>query len=113
MKSKILLVGRLNDVLGDIKAALDDEFDVQISAIQTRSIQGMLKIVRPSLIVISAVGLYETEPGFASWIDQNTGDVPVVYIVTNEEMYDYRNICNYERYTYLNQPVNLNVIYDT
>ncbi len=113
MKGKILLVGRLNDVLGDIKAALDDEYDVQISAIQTRSIQGMLKIVRPSLIVISTVGLFETEPGFASWIDQNTGSTPVIYIVTNDEMYDFRNVCNSERYTYLNPPVNLDVIYDT
>ncbi|MBO4414590.1 MAG: response regulator [Lachnospiraceae bacterium] len=113
MKTKLLLVGKISEILANIQGALEDEFDVQMCSTQLKSLQGMVKIFKPALIVVCTIGVYDMEPGFASWIDKNTGKMPVVFIAQKDEINEYRKSCISERYTYLNPPIDLDTIFDT
>ena len=113
MKTKILLVGKISEILGNIQESLEDEYDVQMCSAQLKSLQGMVKIVKPALMVVCTVGIYDLEPGFTAWIDKSSGTMPVVFIVPKDEVNEFRKICISERYTYLNPPINLESIFNT
>ena len=112
MKKKILLVGKISEILGSIHDALDDEYDVQMCSIQLATVAGMIKVLRPAMLVVCTVGVYDLEPDFAPWIDKCSGSMPVVYIIKKEEMPEFRKFCFSTRYKYLNPPINLASICD-
>jgi DNA-binding response OmpR family regulator len=113
MKKKVLLVGKISEILGSIHDSLDAEFDVQMCSTQLSSVAGMIKVLKPSLIVICTVGVYDLEADFAPWLEKNGGDMPVVFIVKKEEVWDFKKFCFSTRYTYLHPPINLDTILDT
>ena len=113
MKKKILLIGKISEILGSIHDSLDERYDVQISSIQLNTVAGMIKVIRPSLLVICTIGVYDLEPDFAAWINNNSGNLPVVFIMKKEDVPDIRRFCFSDRFTYLNTPINLDSICDT
>lgn len=113
MKNKILLVGKISEILGSIHDALDSEFDVQMCSFQMNSTASMVKVLRPSMIVVCTVGIYDFDEDFVNWIDKGSGTIPVVFIVKKEDMELYIRLCHTARYSYLNPPINLDTIVDT
>lgn len=113
MKKKVLLVGKISEILGSIHDALDAEFDVQMCSTQLSSVAGMMKVLKPSLVVVCTVGVYDLEADFAPWLEKNGGDMPVVFIIKKEEAWDFKKFCFSNRYTYLHPPINLDTIFDT
>ena len=113
MKKKILLVGKISEILGSIHDALDTEFDVQMCSAMLSSVAGMVKVLKPAMMIVCTVGVYDMEPDFAPWVEKNSGDMPVVYIIKKEELWDFKKFCSSDRYTYLHPPINLDTIVDT
>lgn len=112
MKKKILLIGKISEILGSIHDALNDEYDVQICSSQLATVAGMIKVLHPAMLVVCTVGVYDLEPDFAPWIDKFSGSMPVIFIIKKEEMPDFRRFCFTTRYKYLNPPINLDSICD-
>ncbi|MBP5330982.1 MAG: response regulator [Lachnospiraceae bacterium] len=110
MKKKILLVGNISEFLVNIQNALDDEYDVQLCLMQKKSMQGMIKVLNPALIVICTLGVYDKEPGLLSWLDRDSGEMPVLFIALKDECNEFMKVCLSKRYTYLTLPADLDEI---
>ena len=53
---KVLLIGKLTEVLSSINENLSEKYNVQLSSMQLDNIMGMVKIAKPDLIVICMIG---------------------------------------------------------
>ena len=110
MKKKILLVGNISEFLVNIQNTLADEYDVQLCLMQRKSMQGMINVLNPSLIVICTLGVLEKEAGLLSWLDKSSGEMPVLFIAHKDECNDFMKVCPSKRYTYLTLPADLDEI---
>ena len=113
MKKKILLVGKISEILGSIHETLDAEFDVQLCAPQLNTMEGMVKVLRPALMVVCTIGVYDLDYEFTSWIDHNYRNMPVVFIAKKDDIDEIKKKCFTDRYTYLSTPINLETIFKT
>ena len=113
MKKKILLVGKISEILGSIHETLDAEFDVQLCAPQLNTMEGMVKVLRPALMVVCTIGVYNLDYEFISWIEQNYKNMPVIFIAKKEDIDEISKRCYTDRYTYLSTPINLETIFKT
>ena len=52
----ILLIGKLNDIVKDVNLYLSNYFHVQLCSENANIWEGMLKMVKPDLVLISLVG---------------------------------------------------------
>ena len=112
MKKKVLLVGKLSEILGSIHDSLNTEYDVQLCSPQINSIDGMIKVLRPTLMVVCTVGIYDMDFDLLGWISQKTMNIPVVFISKKEQFDDIKRFCNTKRFTFLFTPINLDTIFD-
>lgn len=113
MKKKILLVGKISEILGSIHETLDAEFDVQLCAPQLNTVAGMVKVLRPSVMLVCTIGVYDIDHDFTSWIDQNYVNMPVIFIAKKDDIDEIKKKCFTDRYTFLSTPINLETIFKT
>ncbi len=58
---KILLIGKLNNVVKEINKFLSQFFHVQLCSENVSVLEGMMKIVNPDLVLISLIGAYDID----------------------------------------------------
>ena len=104
MRDTILLTGKFSDILGDIKDALSEHYDIQICSLQLENMEGMIKLIKPSMMVVCAVGI-KLNPNILEWLKRNTGKIPVLFIAAREDCAEIDKICYGERYHSLYPPV--------
>ena len=56
---KILLIGKLNNIVKEMNKFLSQYFHVQLCSENANVLKGMLKIVNPDLVLISLIGAYD------------------------------------------------------
>lgn len=67
---KVLLIGKLNEIVRSLNECLMDDFQVQLCAEQLENIQGMYKIVKPDLVVVSQIGVEEMDVAILEWLQK-------------------------------------------
>ncbi len=82
---KILLIGKLNDIVKDIHSYLVEYFHVQLCSEKENIVEGMLKVVNPDLVLISLVGAYDIDSSIFYLLSTEYVDTPVITIGTQEE----------------------------
>ncbi len=82
---KILLVGKLNNVVKETNAFLSQFFHVQLCSENAGVLEGMMKIVNPDLVVISLIGAYGIDTSMFFMLSSQYADTPVLTIGTQEE----------------------------
>lgn len=82
---KILLVGKLNNVVNETNQFLSQYFHVQICSENAGVLEGMLKIVKPDLVLISLIGAYDIDTSIFFLLSDQYAQVPVLTIGTKEE----------------------------
>lgn len=82
---KILLVGKLNNVVKETNAFLSQFFHVQLCTENAGVFEGMMKIVNPDLVVISLIGAYGIDTSMFFLLSSKYSDTPVLTIGTQEE----------------------------
>lgn len=50
---KILLIGKLNEIVRSLNECLMNDFQVQLCSEELENIKGMYKIVKPDMVVVS------------------------------------------------------------
>ncbi|MBR5367858.1 MAG: response regulator [Lachnospiraceae bacterium] len=100
---KILLIGKLNEVLKNVDQTLSKHFHVQICDLRKDTVEGMLKVVEPSLVIISLVGADTPDMNLFITLSKDYTRTPVLTIGTDAEMkifskyYDRRQFENLTR----------------
>ena len=82
---KILLIGKLNAVVKETNTFLARYFHVQLCSENAGTLEGMLKIVKPDLVVISLIGAYDIDPSVFFLLSDRYAQIPVLTIGTKEE----------------------------
>lgn len=82
---KILLIGKLNDIVKNVNVYLSEYFHVQLCSEKENIVEGMLKVVNPDLVLISLVGAYDIDSSIFYLLSTAYADTPVITIGTQEE----------------------------
>ncbi len=102
---KILLIGKLNDVVKETNRFLAQFFHVQLCSENAGVLEGMLKIVNPDLVVISLIGAYDIDKSIFFMLSDQYSNVPVLTIGTKEESNTFFQYYEGAQFTNLIRPV--------
>lgn len=103
---KVLLVGKLSDVVRSISEILSDEFSVQLSSLQLENISGMLKIAKPELLILSLMGVEKLESEIFEWLNLHVDYIPILVVTSRENWEIAQDICTGEQFTPFFPPIN-------
>lgn len=102
---KVLLVGVLSDLIRSLDECLSDDFQVQLCSEQFENIQGMMKIIKPDLVVLCEIGIDEFDVEILEWFKENYSQIPVLLITTTKDWGKYREYCVGDQFDKLFRPV--------
>ena len=83
---KILLVGKVNDILRSLNDALSEEFQVQLSAPDTNMVLSITELSKPDLIIISLIGSGDIVTSLFDRINHEHRRIPVITIGNKVEV---------------------------
>lgn len=102
---KILLIGKLNDVVKETTKFLSQYFHVQICSENTDVFEGMMKIVNPDLVLISLIGSYAIDTSIFFQLSSQYTHIPALTIGTKEESHTFFNYYEGSQFENLIRPV--------
>ena len=102
---KVLLVGKLNEIVRSLYECLADDFQVQICTEEVEYIKGIIKIVMPELIIVNQIGIVEVDMAILTWIKKFHPSIPVLIISTKDDWSKYEAFCEEEQIDKLFRPV--------
>lgn len=102
---KILLIGELNKIVENLYQCLGNDFEVQICSEHLKSIQGMMKIIRPDLIVVNVIGNEKLDPSIFEYLQKECSDKPTLLVTTIEGWKQYQGYCQRETFDKVFRPI--------
>lgn len=102
---KILLVGELNEIMRSLNECLLDDFQIQMCSEQIENVQGMIKIVKPDMIIVSQIGIEEVDRELFDWLQEKCSKIPVLIIGKREDWNQCRQYCESEQFDKLFRPI--------
>ncbi len=102
---KILIIGKLNSMLKDIGDHLHRYFSVQYCSENTNQALGMIKVVEPSLVIISLVGLFDMDKNLYLSLSDEFASLPVITIGTESEKKQIPAYCTEPQFSHLIRPI--------
>lgn len=109
---KILLIGKLNNVMKEMNKFLAQFFHVQLCSENVSVLKGMLKIINPDLILISLIGAYDIDTSIFFMLSDQYTQIPVLTIGTKEESNTFFKYYEDGQFENLIRPVENTVIMD-
>ena len=82
-----------------------NDFQVQLCSEELENIKGMYKIVKPDRVVVSQIGVEEADEAILEWLQNKTGDTPVLFIAIWDKWNRYKVYCEGEKFDKLFRPV--------
>lgn len=102
---KVLLIGKLNEIVRSLNECLMDDFLIQLCSEELENIKSMYKIVKPDLVVVSQIGVEEVDIAILKWLEQQTVNTPVLFIAIWERWNQYKAYCESDKFDKLFRPV--------
>ncbi len=103
---KIIMIGKMNEMLKDINDFLSRFFRIQLCTENTQNTLGMLKVINPDLILISLVGFYDVNAVLFDKIKEAFPDTKVITIGTETEQKKFLKYYTDDRqFTHLIRPI--------
>lgn len=102
---KILLIGRLNEVMRSLNECLVEDFFVQICSEEIENVKAMVRIVKPEMAIVCQVGIEKVDRELLDWFRNNQANLPVLIIGTRQDWMKYRDFCENEQFDKLFRPV--------
>ena len=102
---KVLLIGKINEIVRSLNECLMEDFQVQICSEEIENVKGMLKIVKPDLVIVNQIGVDELDADILQWLHKQYANLPVLFIAVIEEWDKYKAYCESSRFDHLFRPV--------
>lgn len=102
---KVLLIGKLSEIVRSLNECLSDDFQVQLCSEQLENVQAITKIIRPELIIVCQLGAEETDTAIFKWLQEKCSRTPVLGITTSEEWKQCREFYKESQFDVLFRPV--------
>ncbi|MBE7005242.1 MAG: response regulator [Ruminococcaceae bacterium] len=110
---KIVLIGKMNEWMESINELLHKYFRVQLCTENPQSALGMVRVVKPDLIVLSLVGFYEADKVLFTAIQRDFPGIPVLSIGTDAEWAPFSSFYADRQFENLTRPVEKSVVLST
>ncbi len=107
---KILLIGKLNNVMKETSTFLSQYFQIQLCSENAGVLDGMMKIVNPDLVLISLIGAYDIDTSMFFLLNDRYAQIPVLTIGTKEECSSFLKYYEEGQFENLIRPVENTVI---
>lgn len=107
---KILLIGKLNNVMKETSTFLSQYFQIQLCSENAGVLDGMMKIVNPDLVLISLIGAYDIDTSMFFLLNDRYTQIPVLTIGTKEECSSFLKYYEEGQFENLIRPVENTVI---
>lgn len=102
---KILLIGELGDIVRSLNDCLAGDFHVQLCTEQLDNIQGMMRIIKPDMVIVCQIGIDELDQAIFEWFSLNYPEIPVLIVTTREEWGRCSLYCETEQFDKIFRPV--------
>ena len=102
---KVLLIGKINEIIRSLNECLVDDFQVQICPEEIENVKGMLKIIKPDLVIVNQIGIDELDTAILGWLKKQHSYLPVIFIAVWEEWEKYKAYCEGKQFDHLFRPV--------
>lgn len=107
---KIFLVGKFNEIFEDISKYLSQYFSIQVCVDKPDMVNGMLKLNRPDVIIISMIDMNLEHVKIFADIKKNYSDIPVVGMGTAKEQSYFEAFLAEKQFHILTRPVSNEII---
>ena len=102
---KVLLIGKINEIIRSLNECLMDDFQVQICSEKIENVKGMLKIIKPDLVIVNQIGIDELDTAILECLKNKHSNLPVIFIAVWEEWEKYKAYCESKQFDHLFRPV--------
>ncbi len=102
---RILLLGKLNEIVKDIDSTLSEHFHMQICELRSDILEGMIKVIEPELVIISLVGAHDYDEWIFPLMANNYPDVPVITVGTEHEQMGFLRFYKSKQFEHLIRPI--------
>ena len=102
---KLLLIGKMNDLMKDLNEFLQRYFRIQLCAENTANAMGMIKVISPDLILINLVGIFDMDTTIFERIQNDFPGIPVITIGTEADHRYFTKYYQSEQFTRLTRPI--------
>ena len=82
---KLLIIGKMNDVMKNLAEYMQKYFRVQLCMEDTQHASAIMKVVEPDLVIILLVGVYEIDMNIFEALARDFRGLPVITIGTQRE----------------------------
>lgn len=107
---RILLVGKLNNNTRELFERLSRRFQVQVSAEKTESVQGMIEVTSPDMVLLNVMEYEDIDDSVLGLLENTYGDIPVLVFGTQASCNRYKPYFEREQFVELNRPVSQDVL---
>lgn len=101
---KVLLIGKINEIMRSLNECLQDDFQVQICSEEIENVKGMLKIVKPDLVIVNQIGIDELDTAILEQLQKQHSNLPVLFIAVKEKWDKYEAYCESRQFDHLFRP---------
>ena len=114
MRKTILFFCKVNEIIEEIYNALKDDYNLQImdEFEDMDRAERMLNLVKPDLIFISLVGVFEPLTALYTTIKRDYTSIPVITMGTAREYTKQSKFCQTPQIEFVERPVEVKVIVD-
>lgn len=102
---KLLLIGKFNNVLESLNQYLLNHFDVQLCAQNMESVNGMVKIARPDILVICMADIEGINLEFFDDFQKRKSQIPTIVLGLKEDCEKFRVKYGNEHCRFLSRPI--------
>ncbi len=109
---KILLIGKMNDILRDLNLFLSEKFQIQIATDDTSTLSGLIKVTQPDLVMVSLVGMYDGQEAIFVKLQNDYPGIPVLTIGIKEERDRFLKYFQDGQFENILRPVDHSMVYE-
>lgn len=102
---KLLLIGKFNNVLESLNQYLMNHFEVQLCAQNMESVNGMVKIARPDILVICMADVEGINLEFFDEFRKRKSQIPAIVLGLKEDCEKFRGKYGNEHCVFLARPI--------
>lgn len=113
MMEKVLLVGKLSELVRSLNECLTNNYQVQLCSEQLENVQALVRITKPELIIICHIGIEDISRSVYEWIHEKHPLIPVLGITTNETWKQCRELYQKGQFSVLFRPISKEKLLNT
>jgi response regulator RpfG family c-di-GMP phosphodiesterase len=105
--NKILLIGKFDAMTQNLNNHLGKSYNIQLCSDSLELVQGMMKIVKPDMVLIYLKEAEQTNTQILDYFYNNDSNIPVLILDCQDDISKQQTYPSKEHIKYMNRPINI------